>query len=161
MILTKMVVGMSDAKFSDDINDVLVTYSLGSCVAVCMYEPAAQIGGLFHYQLPDSKLNPEKAERNPFMFADTGLKIMIDEMISMGAQKGLIHTKIVGGATIRTAPSSCDIGKRNYLAIRKLLWRHGMFIDIEDIGGNSPRSLYMNMESGTITIRSVGFEKRI
>ena len=58
-------------------------------------------------------------------------------------------------------PKGFDIGKRNYLAIRKILWKHGLFIDAEDIGGSSPRNMYLNVEDGSLTIRCIGVEKKL
>jgi len=60
---------------------------------------------------------------------------------------------------MNTGPKGFDIGKRNYLALRKILWECGMFIDAEDVGGNSPRNMYLNLADGSVTVRSVGLEK--
>ncbi len=58
-------------------------------------------------------------------------------------------------------PKGFDIGKRNYLAIRKVLWRNGMFIDAEDVGGSSPRNMYLNIEDGTVSVKSDNVEKTL
>jgi chemotaxis protein CheD len=114
---------------------------------------------MLHYQLPDSKSNPERAQENPFMFVDTGLTLLIRKLEALGAKKKLLHVKIAGGAAMNTGPKGFDIGKRNCLAIRKLLWKFGMFLDAEEIGGSSPRSLYLDLEDGTVSMRSNGREK--
>jgi chemotaxis protein CheD len=62
---------------------------------------------------------------------------------------------------METGPKGFDIGKRNYLSIRKILWKNGMFIDAEDIGGFSPRNMYLNIANGDVTIRSDGMEKNL
>ena len=69
--------------------------------------------------------------------------------------------KIAGGAAMDIGPKGFDIGKRNYLAIRKILWKQGMFIDAEDIGGSSPRNMYLNIENGAVTVRTTGLEKQL
>jgi len=161
MLKTRTIVHVSDAKVSNDPGDVLTTYSLGSCIAVCLYDSATHIGGMLHYQLPDSKLDPERAKTKPLMFADTGMKILVDKLMSMGANKKRMQIKIAGGAAMDTGPKGFDIGKRNHLAIRKILWKNGMFIDAEDVGGNSPRNMYMNMADGAVTVRSSGLEKAL
>jgi len=157
----RVIVDISDAKISSDPQDVLTTYSLGSCIGVCMYDPVAHIGGMLHYQLPDSKLDKLKAEKFPFMFADTGMTIMAKKLLAMGAGAKRMKVKIAGGAAMSIGPKGFDIGKRNYLSIRKLLWKNGMFIDAEDIGGTSPRNMYLNIADGSVTIRSVGLEKSL
>ncbi len=161
MLKTKTIISVSDAKASNDPADLLATYSLGSCIGVCLYDSATHSGGLLHYQLPDSKIDPERAQEKPFMFADTGMKLLIDKLVSMGANKKRMQIKIAGGAEMNTGPKGFNIGKRNYLAIRKILWKNGMFIDAEDIGGFSPRNIYMNIADGSVTVRSDGIEKSL
>jgi chemotaxis protein CheD len=157
----RVVIDISDAKVSSDQTDVLTTYSLGSCIGVALYDPVAHVGGMLHYQLPSSSIDEPKAQKNPFMFADTGMAILIKKLLSMGAGKKRMNIKIAGGATMQTGPKGFDIGKRNYLSIRKVLWKEGLFIDAEDIGGSSPRNMYLNMGDGSVTVRSVGLEKQL
>lgn len=161
MLKTKIIVNVSDAKVSNDPADVIVTYSLGSCIGICLYDPATKIGGMLHYQLPDSKMDTERAKKKPLMYADTGIKILVEKLMSMGANKKRMQVKIAGGAAMAAGPKGFDIGKRNHLAIRKILWKNGMFIDTEDVGGNLPRTMYMNIDDGAVSIRSNGFEKTL
>ena len=152
---------MSDAKVSGNSSDVLVTYSLGSCIGVCLYDPATNVGGMLHYQLPDSKMDPDRAKAKPFMFADTGMNMLVKNLVSMGARKKRMQIRIAGGASMDTGPRGFDIGKRNHLAFRKIMWKNGMFVDAEDVGGFSPRNVYMDIADGTVTVRSNGLEKRL
>lgn len=161
MLMTKTIVHVSDAKTSSDPSNVIATYSLGSCIAIALYDPATHIGGLLHFQLPNSKIDPERAKEKPFMFADSGMNILIKKLTSMGTNKKRMSVKIAGGAAMETGPKGFDIGKRNYLSIRKILWKNGMFIDAEDIGGCSPRNMYLNIANGDVTIRSDGMEKNL
>lgn len=157
----KIIVHVSDAKVSNNPDDVIITYSLGSCIAVCLYDAASHVGGMLHYQLPDSTVDSERAKEKPFMFADTGIKLLVAKLASMGANTKRMRVKIAGGAEMETGPKGFDIGKRNHLAIRKLMWKNGMFIDAEDVGGNSPRNMYLNISNGEVTVRSNGCEKTI
>ena len=83
----RIIVDISDAKVSNDPADVLVTYSLGSCIGVCLYDRAAKVGGMLHYLLPNSAENPRRAKQRPFMYADTGMKILLEKLVSMGTNK--------------------------------------------------------------------------
>jgi len=162
MLKRAITVDISDAKVSANPMHVLATYSLGSCIAVCLYDRATQIGGMLHYLLPDSSANPQTAKENPFTYADTGMKALLEELISIGIKKNQMKVKIAGGAKrLKVTAKSFDVGKRNYLAIRKILWENGMFIDAEDVGGCSPRTLYMNITDGAVMVKSNGFEKYI
>lgn len=157
----RVIVHVSDAKVSNDPGEILTTYSLGSCIAVCLYDKATRTGGMLHYQLPSSSIEPERAEEKPFMFADTGMKLLVDKLVSMGAKKKRMNVKIAGGATMDAGPEGFNIGKRNHLAIRKILWQNGMFIDAEDVGGNCPRNMYMNLADGAVTVRSNRLERSL
>ena len=157
----RIVVSVADAKVSNDPRDILVTYSLGSCIGVCLYDPTIHAGGMLHYQLPDSKMDTARAKEAPFMFADSGMEVLVEKLLSMGANKKRMQVKLAGAATMDTGAKGFDIGKRNHLAIRKILWKKGMFIDAEDVGGTSPRSIYMNIADGTVTVKSDGFEKNL
>jgi chemotaxis protein CheD len=156
-----VIVHVSDAKVSNDPMDVLATYSLGSCIGVSLYDPVMHIGGMLHYQLPASSLDPERAREIPFMFADTGMQLLLDKLAAMGTDRKRIHVKIAGGACMDAGPKGFEIGKRNHLAIRKILWKFGMFINAEDVGGASPRNMYLDIADGSVTIKSNGMEKEL
>ncbi len=159
MVAQKQIVQVSDAKLSRCPDDVLATYSLGSCIGVCLYDPVACIGGLLHYQLPSSQLDPPKAQANPFMFADSGMHWLMKNMLSAGAQPKRLQVKIAGGATMQGGPNGFEIGKRNHLAIRKIAWKHRLFIESEDVGGTSARHMSLTMANGEVLIKSNGIHK--
>ena len=161
MYKRRIVVDVSDAKVSSDPGEVLATYSLGSCIGLCLYEPRAHIGGMLHFQLPDSKHDPQRASERPFMYADTGTALLLNELLRLGANKRLMHVKIAGGASMPNGPKGFDIGKQNYLAIRKIFWQMGMLIESEDVGGSWPRNMYMDIDSGFVTVRGNELEKAI
>jgi chemotaxis protein CheD len=157
----KLIVDISDAKVSGDLNSVLVTYSLGSCIGVSLYDSSLRVGGMLHYQLPSASLDAERAKAAPFMFADTGLQIVLNKLSTMGVVLKRLKVKIAGGAAMAMGPQGFDIGKRNYLAVRKILWQHGVLIDGEDVGGSSPRNLYLDINDGSVTVRSNGSDKKL
>ena len=157
----RILINMAEAKVSNDSRDVFAIYSLGSCIGVCLYDPVVHIGGMLHYQLPDSKIDKAKASKKPFMFADSGMEVLMEKLFSMGANKKRIQIKIAGGATMYAGIQKFDIGKRNHLAIRQILWKKGMLINGEDIGGTSPRHMYFHIASGAVIVRTNGFEKRL
>ncbi len=157
----KIIVNISDARVSNDPNDELITYSLGSCIGVTLHDPATKIGGMLHYQLPSARMDPAKANKNPLMFADTGMKYLIDKMLALGANKKRLKVKIAGGAQVMNDADTFQIGKRNYAAIRQILWKNGMFIDAEDIGGKNARNLSLQIADGTVEVKSQGNTKQL
>jgi len=153
-----ITVNISDMKVSSNPEDVLVTYSLGSCVGVTLYDPLQKIGGLIHCMLPLSKLDPERAKEVPYMFVDTGLPLMLQTLINMGANKNRIVAKVAGGAVLLDDNGMFRIGERNHIVVRKLLWKNNILISSEDVGGTIARTVYLQINDGKTIIKSAGKE---
>lgn len=158
----KTIVGVSDMKVSNNKDESLITYSLGSCIGVVIYDPQARAGGMLHYMLPDSNLDKGKAEKNPFMFADTGIPALFKATYALGAAKNRMRVVVVGGAQILDQKGFFNIGKRNHMALRKLFFKNGVIIDHEDVGGNVNRTIRIEIGSGEIYMKTSGqSEERI
>ncbi|MDR0869067.1 MAG: chemotaxis protein CheD [Planctomycetota bacterium] len=149
-------VGISDIYVSQDPEDVIVTYSLGSCVGVTMYDPRAKVGGLVHCMLPLSKDNPDKASANPAMFVDTGVSLLLQKVYDLGARRENLEVKVAGGASPLKDVTVFQIGQRNYTVLRKLLWKNNILIANEEVGGAVPRTMYLYMKDGRTEIGSGG-----
>lgn len=152
----KIVVGVADLKVSNDPEVSLVTYSLGSCIGLCIYDPAVRVGGLLHYMLPEAKISPEKAQDNPFMFADTGIPLLFREAYRLGATKGRIVVKAAGGSQVMDPAGMFNIGKRNILALRRILWVNGVILGAADIGGTGNRTVALDISNGRIALKRSG-----
>jgi len=158
--MSDIVIGIADLKFSNNRNDVLVTYALGSCIAVAIYDPAAKVGGLLHYMLPDSSLDAVKARATPGMFADTGIPLLFKSCYNMGADKRRIIVKVAGGASILDNTNYFRIGEKNIMALRQIFWRNKVFIDNEDTGENYNRTLRLDVADGKVVVKSSSGTKR-
>lgn len=145
-------------KVSSNPEDVLVTYSLGSCIGVALYDPLQKIGGLIHCMLPLSKVDPERAKEVPYMFVDTGLPLMLQTLINMGANKNRLVAKVAGGAVLLDDNGMFRIGERNHIVVRKLLWKNNILISSEDVGGTTARTVYLQINDGKTIIKSAGKE---
>ncbi len=137
-------------------DDVLITYSLGSCIAVIIYDPKAKVGGMLHYMLPESSLDLEKAKLNPTMFADTGIAMLFRQSYQYGAKKQNIIVKAVGGAQILDQNGIFNIGKRNYLAMRKIFWRNNVLVAAEHVGGMVNRTVRLEIQTGRVILKVAG-----
>jgi len=157
-IRSSITVDISDMKLSDKPTDVIVTYSLGSCVGVTLYDPVAGVGGMIHCMLPLSKIDPEKAKIKPYMFVDTGVSSMLGKLYAMGAQRQNIIAKVAGAGSPLGREETFRIGQRNYTILRKFLWKNNILIDKEDVGGSKARTLYLYMADGRTTVKSEGKE---
>ena len=154
--MKSLVVGISDCKVSNDLDSVLVTYALGSCIAVVLYDPATKLGGMLHYMLPESSLDAQKAQQNPCMFADTGIRALVDAVMANGGQPRRMVVRLAGGAQVLDSEGVFQIGKRNYLAARKILWKAGILIAGEAVGGEVSRTIRLELASGQLWIKEPG-----
>lgn len=153
-----ITIDISDMKLSNNRDDILVTYSLGSCAGLTLYDPVAGVGGMIHCMLPLSKIDPEKAKIKPYMFVDTGVAAMLGELYAMGAQRQNIIAKVAGAGSPLGKEETFRIGQRNYTILRKFLWKNNILIDKEDVGGSKARTLFLYMEDGKTTVKSEGKE---
>lgn len=155
------VIGIGEMKTSADPNAVLVTYSLGSCVGLTLYDPIAGVGGLIHCMLPLSKIDPEKAKGNPERFTDTGVVCLLQAVLDQGAERKRLVAKVAGAAKLLDENGVFKIGERNHTVLRKVLWKNNILIDAEDVGGTVARTMYLYMDSGTTSIKSQGQEAEL
>lgn len=154
--MQQIVVGIGEYKVTDDPSAVLITYSLGSCIAVVVYDPVAKVGGMLHLMLPESDINPLRAEERPGMFADTGIPLLLKECEKLGADKRRLEVKVAGGGEMLDSSGFFQIGKRNYAATRKVLWQHGLLIRRQDVGGNANRTVSLEMATGKVKVKISG-----
>jgi chemotaxis protein CheD len=152
--MSNVVVDIADLAVSADPTATLITYSLGSCIGLAIWDPVAHVGGMLHYMLPDSELSPEKAQSAPAMFCDTGVPKLFRAAYTLGAVKGRLVIKVAGGSQLLDDNGTFNIGKRNYLALRKIFWKNGIMIKAEHVGGSLSRTLKLEVGSGVVTIRS-------
>lgn len=147
-------VGIGDWVVSTNPGDTIKTYALGSCIAVIILDVKIGMAGLIHIALPDSSIDPDKARKLPGYFADTGLPLMIEEMKSKGAVRAHVRIKIAGGATVMDDKGIFDIGKRNLLAAKRILWQSSLGAIAEDTGGEISRTVSVRVFDGETLISS-------
>lgn len=155
-----LVVGISDMKLSRNPGDVIVTYSLGSCLGVTLYDPRARIGAMVHCLLPTAAAAKEKARENPFMFVTTGVAMTVRRLVDLGADKRRLVFKVAGGANMRK-DRLFDTGLRNFNALQTLMERNHRRLDGVDVGGTIPRTLFLYLDTGRVVVRSLGKEKEL
>ena len=152
----KIIVGVSDMKTSNDSATSLITYSLGSCIGVSIYDPVVKAGGILHYMLPESSLDENKAKKNPYMFADTGIPRLFKATYELGAKKQRMKIVIAGGAQVLDQKGFFNIGKRNHMALRKLFFKNNVIIHHEEVGGNCNRTVRLDIGTGETFIKISG-----
>ena len=157
----RLTVDIADMQVSDEPDAVLVTYALGSCIAVMLHDPIRRAVGMIHYMLPQASTSPEQAKRRPCMFADTGIPLLFHAMYDLGCDKRNLVVRVAGGASRRSLPDMFEIGRRNHEIARLLLAKAGVPIDAEDVGGTSFRTAALFNETGRITIKTETTEREL
>ena len=156
-----ITVGISDMKMSDNPEDMLITYSLGSCIGLTLYDPEIRLGAMIHCLLPLSRTDKEKAAKNPYMFTDTGVAAMLQQMYNRGAQPKRLIAKAAGAAAPLKSANMFKVGERNFTVLRKLLWKNNILLAAHETGGSEARTLCLYIDSGRTVIRSGGKEREL
>jgi chemotaxis protein CheD len=150
----------NEFRASRNVDDALVSYGVGSAMVVALYDPATQVGGLLRFTEPDSRADVQRSRQTPARYADSGIAALLDEVSRLGAAKSQLSVRIAGGSDAPGAGSNAS-GKRNYLAIRKNLWKLGVFVQSEAAGGTAERNVRLEIKSGqfwtTDAARANGF----
>ena len=147
---------MADCRIGDAPGQVLATYALGSCIGLAVHDAKAGVGGLLHFMLPDSGIDQARGRENPWMFADTGIPMLLDRLCARGASKRRLTVRAAGGASMMDQENVFDIGRRNYLAMRKILWKAGVMVHGEAVGGIRSRTVRLEIGSGKFLIQEGG-----
>ena len=148
-------VGMADYKVGRA-PSTLISYGLGSCIGISLYDPQRKIGGLLHIMLPDS--TQARTSDNPAKFADTGIPLMINDVIALGASRSRLVAKIAGGAQMFAFSNATDImrvGTRNAETCKQILKRNGIRVIAEDTGGNYGRTVSIDLSNGSYKVKTI------
>ena len=151
---SKLVIGIADMKMTNG-GEELITYALGSCCGICLYDPNIRLAAMVHIMLP---LNMEAGRKNTMKYADTGIRETLRQMTAKGALKTRITVKIAGGAKMFevNGGSLGNIGQRNIESVHTILRQEGIRLTAEDVGGTVARTLLFDVATGQGCIRSYG-----
>jgi chemotaxis protein CheD len=112
-----------------------------------------KIGGLLHIMLPLSRINEEKAQSKPGMFADTGVTALIQQLLNHGASRKRLIAKVAGGGAPLDDNGTFRIGERNYVVLRKVLWKNDILVAGEHVGGTMARTMLLHIATGRTVVR--------
>ena len=150
----KLIVGIADMRMAQK-GEGLITYALGSCIGICLYDPQIKLAAMVHIMLP---INMEAGRKNTFKYADTGIRETLNQMVAKGAVKGRITAKIAGGARMFEVSGGTlgSIGQRNSESVHQVLRRENIRLLWEDVGGKVARTMEFDSATGNGIIRSYG-----
>ncbi|MFT4542769.1 MAG: chemotaxis protein CheD [Planctomycetota bacterium] len=152
------IIGVADMAVIQAKTGVLTTHALGSCIGITIFDPAAHVGGLLHYMLPQPSSPDQLTTRKAAMFATTGIPLLFKTAYEAGATKANLTACIAGASNLIMDGAGFQIGKRNHTMLRKLFFKNNIVVAAEDVGGSDARTLTLDMKDGTVLIRSKGQE---
>ena len=154
MTVNKRVrVEVGDLCVSNDPDQMLLTYALGSCLGVAVHDAQNCVGGLAHVQLPTCR-NMAPIAEGVWSYADRALPELFQRMFVMGAMKRNLRIVLVGGASVLDPTNFFQIGRKNYLMVKNLLWRSGYFIAAEAVGGTDWRTMRLDVGTGRVEVQT-------
>ncbi|WP_404423688.1 chemotaxis protein CheD [Nibricoccus sp. IMCC34717] len=149
----RVVIGVGDMAVSNNDMVTLSTYALGSCVGVIVYDAQSHAGGILHLMLPDSTISPDKAAKQPAMFADSGLPMLFKSMVGIRADKTRMKIFLAGGASVLNGADPFKIGERNGAAVQNFLRANGFAVAGQDLGGSVNRTVHLEISTGKVTLK--------
>ena len=150
----RVVIGVGDMAVSNNTQVILSTYALGSCIGVIAYDSAIKAGGILHLMLPESTISPEKAMKQPAMFADSGLPLFFKQLAGMKAERSRIRIFVAGGASVISGNDPFRIGERNTKATLDYLAKNGYVIARSEVGGSINRTIHLELNTGSVTMKT-------
>jgi chemotaxis protein CheD len=154
----EIVVGMGEIAVSKQPSSVFACLGLGSCIAVCVFDPVSKVGGMVHVVLP---LRGQNDESTPAKYADSAIPLLLQEIIKLGAFRTRLMVKLAGGAQMSLAPGldgAFKIGEKNAEQILAAFGKEKIPVSATDIGGNRGRTVRMFLDTGKVTVRCAGME---
>ena len=136
--------------------DVLVTVGLGSCVAIMLHDPEANVGGLAHVLLPSRALT-RSADR-PAKFPHAAVPTLLERMVELGASSRRVVARLAGGASMFASlspPGTIQMGERNLVSARQVLNAHNIPIVGEAVGGDFGRTVRLHCAGGRVEVSTV------
>lgn len=155
-MLNDIVIGIADMKTAQT-SGRLVTYALGSCVGICIYDSRTRIAGLSHILLPVANDAGGKKPVEVMKYANTAIPELIARMEKMGASRKNMTVKIIGGAQMfqtQGNSSTAQIGQRNVAAVKDALRKERLSIHAEETGENYGRTVFMDVATGGVTVKT-------
>jgi len=140
-------------------DDLLISTVLGSCVAACIHDPIARLGGMNHFMLPEGDLSsPASATMR---YGAHAMEVLINELLKAGAARSRLQAKVFGGGAVLANMQHMNIGERNAAFVLKYLNLESIPVAAQDLGGDFPRRVGFFPQTGQVRMRKLTTEQRV
>ncbi|HXM31038.1 MAG TPA: chemoreceptor glutamine deamidase CheD [Xanthobacteraceae bacterium] len=136
-------------------DDMVLVTVLGSCVAACIHDRTAGIGGMNHFMLPDDGAEAQQAASDSMRYGAYAMEVLINELIKMGGRRERFEAKVFGGAAVLAGMTTINIGDRNSEFVRRYLGLEKIRIAAEDLQGVHPRKVAFMPHTGQAMVKKL------
>ncbi|WP_427307487.1 chemoreceptor glutamine deamidase CheD [Cupriavidus sp. H39] len=120
-------------------DDVVLTTVLGSCVAACIRDEVAGVGGMNHFMLPDDDGSADRMLSASMRYGSYALEVLINELLKMGARRERLEAKVFGGGAVLANMTTLNIGDRNADFVLRYLKTEEVRVAAQDLRGPHAR----------------------
>jgi len=148
---TRIPIRIGGLEVSD--KQVMMDTVLGSCIATCLFDTVAGIGGMNHFMLPESMDSNDPTSTRYGVYA---MELLINKLMKAGGQRRWFEAKIFGGGhvlNVKKNLDSEDVPQRNIEFVRNFLLTENIPVVKEDVGGYHPRRVLFNPKSGKVYMK--------
>lgn len=126
---------------------------LGSCVAVCLYDPVSRVGGMNHYMLPSSQDALHKED--PARYGLQAMEVLLGQMQKLGARRDRLVAKLFGGGHVlnQLQANAASVPSRNIEFIRRYAEEEQLQVVSEDLGGQQARAVHFYTHTGRAMVK--------
>ncbi|MEM5437831.1 chemoreceptor glutamine deamidase CheD [Paraburkholderia diazotrophica] len=139
--------------------DMVLVTVLGSCVAACIQDRTAGIGGMNHFMLPDDGADVAQAASDSMRYGAYAMEVLINELIKAGGRRERFEAKVFGGAAVLAGMTTMNIGDRNSAFVRRYLALEKIPIVAEDLEGNHPRKVAFMPRTGQVMVKKLRLQQ--
>jgi chemotaxis protein CheD len=135
--------------------DMVLVTVLGSCVAACINDRTAGIGGMNHFMLPDDGSDASHASSDSMRYGAYAMEVLINELIKRGGRRERFEAKVFGGGAVLAGMTTINIGDRNSEFVRRYLALEKIRIVAEDLQGAHPRKVAFMPRTGQVMVKKL------
>jgi chemotaxis protein CheD len=134
-------------------NGMLLVTVLGSCVAACIRDTDAGIGGMNHFMLPDE--GGRDILGSSARYGTYAMEVLINHLLKLGARRNRLEAKVFGGGAVLTSLSSSNVGARNAEFVLDYLKTENIPIVAKDLMESYPRKVYYFPQTGRVLVKKL------
>ncbi len=154
--MSDILVKLADSAVSNNPNDTLFVYGIGSTLAVILYDEKTKVGGMLHFMFSSTAASSLRTEDCPFMYADRGIPGLVKSCTLLGARQDALSAMLAGGSIMLGKGIAQSVSDSNIYAAKTILLKMGIEIVAENTGGHQMRSVRLDIATGKTYLKQPG-----